>query len=62
MSEPKYVATVKIEKVTPTNRTIGFSSEKADPTTEQVASITLTNTDLTVLKGKVAEHLNIVGE
>jgi hypothetical protein len=61
--EPRYVATVKIEKVTPKRGTVGFSVEEPQPETrEEVMSVKVTDPNLLKVVAKLNDHLEIVEE
>lgn len=63
MSQPKYVATIKVGKVTPARGAVGFSNEvPQDATREEITSIRVTDGDLSQLPGKLRRHIDIIWE
>jgi hypothetical protein len=59
----RYIASVKIEKVTPAVKAVGFTSESPQEAgREELANVRVSGGDLESLKLKVGEHLDLVQE
>ena len=63
MSQPKYRATVTVEKITPKRGAVGFGTKEPTPAlTEELTHFVISDKELPALKESVTDHLNLAKE